>query len=137
VFLDGKQLLDATGRPLNITAGEIVVPAGAHRVRFENPCCEPVERAVIVSADGPVPELAVAFTRYLPAQIAFAADPPGEIWIRGLLAGQSTEPIPVKPAHLLGEEIEVELRRAGRPVVRRRVTLVPGDRMKVDFGRGP
>ncbi|GMU06199.1 serine/threonine-protein kinase [Corallococcus caeni] len=126
VFVDGQS------RGYTPRLRELRLAPGTHRLRFDNPLCEPVEEVLEVAAGEAVSR--EVSLRVLAAEVTIVAPAASRVFVDGVEVGVAPLPAPVKLTH--GGHL-VSARDAGGNVLRQSLNAVAGTRTTVVLETSP
>ncbi|RKH56401.1 serine/threonine-protein kinase [Corallococcus aberystwythensis] len=126
VFVDGQS------RGYTPRLREVRLAPGAHRIRFDNPLCEPVEQVLEVAAGETVSREVSLRVRH--AEVTIVAPAASRVFVDGLEVGVAPLPNPVKLTH--GGHL-VSARDARGNVLRQALDAVAGTRATVVLEASP
>ncbi|NOK38072.1 protein kinase [Corallococcus exercitus] len=126
VFVDGQS------RGYTPRLHELRLAPGAHRLRFDNPLCEPVEEVLEVAAGEAVSR--EVSLRVRDAEVTIVAPAASRVFVDGVEVGVAPLPAPVKLTH--GGHL-VSARDPGGNVLRQSLDAVAGTRTTVVLETSP
>ncbi|RKH03856.1 serine/threonine-protein kinase [Corallococcus carmarthensis] len=126
VFVDGQS------RGYTPRLRELRLPPGTHRLRFDNPLCEPVEELIEVAAGATVSR--EVSLRVRDAEVTIVAPAASRVFVDGLEVGVAPLPNPVKLTH--GGHL-LSARDPGGNVLRQALNAVAGTRTTVVLEASP
>ncbi|NOK07989.1 serine/threonine-protein kinase [Corallococcus exercitus] len=126
VFVDGQS------RGYTPRLRELRLAPGTHRLRFDNPLCEPVEEVLEVAAGEAVSREVSLQVRA--AEVTIVAPAASRVFVDGVEVGVAPLPAPVKLTH--GGHL-VSARDAGGNVLRQSLNAVAGTRTTVVLETSP